>query len=570
MSQRPPFALLPILEWGRSYRREWLGADVVAGLTTAAVVIPKAMAYATIAGLPVQAGLYTALVPLAIYAVLGTSRVLSVTTTTTLAILAAASLGEVVPGGEPELLLRAGVTLAFLVGVLLAAASLLRLGFVADFISEPVLVGFKAGIGLVIVLDQVPKLLGVHIGKGTFLQKVAMVVGAIPETSLPTLAVGAGTLGVLVLMERRLPRLPAPLVAVVAAIAAVALLDLPARGVAVVGEIPRGLPSLVLPDLSLAGSLWAGAMGIALMSFTETSAAARAFFRSGDPPIRPNQELLATGVANAAGALFGALPAGGGTSQTAVNRVAGAQTQLSGVVNAGATLLVMLFLAGPMGLLPSATLAAVVIAYSVGLVELAAFRKILQVRRMEFAWALVALVGVVALGTLKGIVVAIIVSMVALVQQSADPPVYEVARKRGTNVFRPRSADHPDDETFPGLLLVRIERTIFFANAARVGQKLVGLVEAASPRVVALDLRGVPDIEYTALMALVSAEERLRTNGVMLWLVGLTPGVVALVKRTPLWETLGPARLHFNLEQAVAAYAASGGARTAGVAAESR
>ena len=548
---------LPFLNWITDYRKEWARFDVIAGLTTAAVVIPKAMAYATIAGLPVQIGLYTALIPMVIYAVLGTSRVLSVSTTTTIAILTAAEMGRVAPDGDPGMLIRATVTLTLLVGAILLVASVLRLGFVANFISDPVLIGFKAGIGLVIVLDQLPKLLGIHFDKGTFLHNVVATVREIPHTSLPTFAVGAATIVLLVGIERLLPRAPAPLIAIAGGIAAMSLLGLQARGVATVGQVPSGLPSFVPPDISLVALLWPGAMGIALMSFTETIASARAFAVSGDPPLLPNRELLATGLANAGAAFWGSMPAGGGTSQTAMNRRVGARTQLAELVTAAATLVTMLLLAGPMGLMPQATLAGVVIVYSVGLIQLDGFRAILRVRRTEFIWALVALAGVLLLGTLKGILVAIVVSVLALAQQVASPPVYVLGRKPGTNVFRRRSEEHPEDELFPGLLLLRVEGRIFFLNARRIGEKVESLLEEAKPKVVAVDLSGVFDLEYTALKALIEADKRLAESGVSIWLVGLTPGVLETVQRSALGKTLGRERMHFNLEAAVQKYLGS-------------
>jgi high affinity sulfate transporter 1 len=543
-----------ILDWARGYRKEWLRLDVIAGLTAAAVVIPKAMAYATIAGLPVQVGLYTALVPMLIYAVLGTSRPLSVSTTTTIAILVGAELAVVAANSDPAALIRATTTLTLLVGVILIAASVLRLGFVANFISDPVLIGFKAGIGLVIVLDQLPKLLGVHFPKGNFFHNLLATVKAIPDASLPTLAVGVITILLLVGVERLFPKAPAPVIAVVAGIAAMSLLGLQDYGVATIGEVPRGLPSFISPDLSLVAVLWPGALGIALMSFTETIAAGRAFAMSGEPPLVPNRELLATGLANVGAAVWGSMPAGGGTSQTAVNRRAGARTQLAELVTAGATLLTLMLLAGPMGLMPQATLAGVVIVYSIGLIELAGFRGILEIRRLELVWAVVAMAGVVLLGTLQGILVAIVLSVVALAQQVANPPLYVLGRKPGTNVFRPRSDEHPEDESFPGLLLIRLEGRIFFLNAARIGEKIRPLVEQLNPSVVAIDLSGVFDLEYTALKALIEAEARLADRGVSLWLVGLAPGVLNVVQRSSLGKTLGPDGLHFNLEIAVEKY----------------
>jgi MFS superfamily sulfate permease-like transporter len=309
-----------------------------------------------------------------------------------------------------------------------------------------------------------------------------------------------------------------------------------------------------LPDFSLIIQLWPAAVGIALMSFTETIAAGRAFAGSGEPTPQPNRELLATGLANAGGALLGAMPAGGGTTQTAVNRLAGARSQAAELVTAAGTLVTMLLLAPYIGLMPEATLAAVVIVYSIGLIKPAEFRTILKVRRTEFVWALVALAGVMLLGTLQGILVAIIVSLIALAYQVADPPVHVLGRKPGTNVYRPRSKEHPEDETFPGMLMVRTEGRIFFANAARIAEKMKPLITQAMPKVVAFDLGGVFDLEYSALKMLTEAEERNRERGILLWLVGLNPSVLAVVQRSPLGKTLGRDRMFFNLEQAVARY----------------
>jgi sulfate permease, SulP family len=548
-------ARIPMPSWLIEYRKEWLRPDVIAGVTAAAVVIPKAMAYATIAGLPVQVGLYTVFLPMLIYALLGTSRPLSVSTTTTLAILTGAEFVEVAVKGDPASLLAASVMLTLLVGSILVLAGLLRLGFVANFISEPVLIGFKAGIGIVIVVDQIPKLLGVHFEKGSFFfRNLLALAKSIPETSMITLAVGVVMIAVLLAMEHYVPRAPAPLIAVAIGIIGVSALGLQGLGLQTVGTVPKGLPSFARPDLTLALELWPGALGIALMSFTETIAAGRAFAKSGEPSPRANQELLATGFANLGGAFLGAMPAGGGTTQTAVNRLAGARTQMAELITAGVALITMLFLAPLIGLMPQATLAAIVIVYSIGLIKPAEFRAVRKVRRMEFRWALIALGGVVLLGTLKGILVAIIISLVGLAYQVADPPVKALGRKRGTNVFRPLSKDHPDDETFPGLLLLRLEGRIFFANAARIGQKMRLLVDASKPKIIAVDLSGVIDLEYTALKTLIEAERKERERGVLLWLVGLNQEVLAMVMRSQLGETLGRERMFFNLEMAVTKY----------------
>ncbi|MEE7448753.1 sodium-independent anion transporter [Methylobacterium radiotolerans] len=528
--------------------------DLVAGLTAAAVVLPKAMAYATVAGLPVAVGLYTAFVPGIIYGLLGSSRVLSVSSTTTLAILTGAELGSVVPDGDPAKLLAAMATLTALVGVLLMTARLLRLGFVASFISVPVLTGFKAGIGLVILLDQAPKLLGLHIAKQSFFADLASLVRHLTDTSLPTLAVAGATLAVLVGMERLKPHSPAPLVTVAAAIAASWLLSLSALGVATVGTIPQGLPSLTLPDPTLVQALLPGAIGIALMSFTESIASGRAFAAPGDPSIDANRELVATGAANLGGAFLGSMPAGGGTSQTGVVRSAGGRTQVASLVTASAALATMLLLAPVLGLLPQATLAALVIVYSVGLIQPGEFRAIYKVRRMEFRWAVVAAVGVLVFGTLQGIVVAIVLSLLGLSLQTAHPRVSVIARKRGADVLRPLTSEHPDDETFEGLLILRPEGRLYFANAQNVADRIRTLVAEHAPRIVVLDFSRVPDIEYSALQML---QEAVRRPSVTFWLVDLNPGVLEMVRRAGLDQELGADRLMFNTRKAIERYEAA-------------
>jgi sulfate permease, SulP family len=538
----------------RQSKTPTLRFDVVAGLTAAAVVLPKAMAYATVAGLPVAVGLYTAFTPMILYALLGSSRVLSVSSTTTLAILAGTQLDLIVPDSNPAQLIMATATLTALVGAILLLARLMRLGFVANFISAPVLTGFKAGIGLVIVLDQVPKLLGIHIAKQGFFRDLFSIAHHIPETSLLTLAVAVVTLLVLIGMERLLPHSPAPLVAVGGGIAAVWFFSLQTAGVSIVGTIPQGFPSLTMPDLSLIERLVPGALGIALMSFTETIAAGRAFARPEDPPIDANRELIATGAANLGGAVFGAMPAGGGTSQTAVVRAAGGQSQKASLVTAGTAAATMLLLAPLLGLLPNATLAAVVIVYSVGLIQPVEFVAIRKVRTMEFRWAIIAAVGVLLFGTLKGIVVAIIVSLIGLASQVAYPRVSVIGRKRGADVLRPLSPEHPDDETFDGLLIVRPEGRLFFVNAQYVAEQIRALVTQHKPRVLAVDMSRVPDIEYSALQMLIESDKRGTERGAVVWLVGLNPGALEVVRKAGLDERLGRERMLFNTRAAIERY----------------
>ena len=396
--------------------------DIVAGLTAAAVVLPKAMAYATVAGLPVAVGLYTAFVPMVIYALLGSSRVLSVSSTTTLAILTGTELGLVVPDGDPAMLVTATATLTALVGAMLLLARLMRLGFRRQL-------HFRAGADRLQGRDRPRDRAGPGAEAAGHPHHQAGILRRSPQRraarsrdvadharggrrDVPRADRNGSACGRT--LRRRWSRSAAAS---------------PRRGssacrhwgVSTVGLIPQGFPSLTLPDPALIEQLVPGALGIALMSFTETIAVGRAFARPGDPPIDANRELIATGAANLGGALLGAMPAGGGTSQTAVVRAAGGRSQMASLVTAGVAVATMLLLAPLLGLLPHATLAAIVIVYSVGLIQPAEFRAIRKVRTMEFRWAVVAALGVLMLGTLEGIVVAIIVSLIGLASQSRQP-----------------------------------------------------------------------------------------------------------------------------------------------------
>ena len=529
------------------------------GITTAAaVVIPKGMAYAVIAGLPVQAGLYVAFVPMLVYALLGSSRQLSVSSTTTLAILTATELALAVPDGNPARLMAAASTLALLTGGFLLLAGFLRFGFLANFISDPVLSGFKAGIGLVIIVDQLPKLLGMHIDKGGFLQNVLSILQHIPDAHVPTLILGVILFALLFGMEHLLPRVPAPLIAVALGIAAAGILGLKESGVSLTGPIPAGLPAPAIPDLSLWRVLWPGALGIALMSFVESIAASRSFARQGDPRPVPDRELIALGAANLAGSFFMVLPAGGGTSQTAVNAGAGARSQVAQLVTVAVVLATLLFLSPLISLLPLTVLAAVVIATTLPLINPADFRAIQRIRRTEFYWALIACAGVVVLGTLAGITVAVAISVLTLFYQAANPLVYAVGRKPGTEIYRPLTGEHPDDETLPGLLILRTEGRMNFASAPQVGEKMWPMIRESRPRVLIFECSGIPDFEYTALRALIAVEEKLRAEGITLWLSALNPEALRVVERSPLGNTLGRERMFFNLREAVKAYEARG------------
>jgi sulfate permease, SulP family len=355
-------------------------------------------------------------------------------------------------------------------------------------------------------------------------------------------------------LQRFLPRVPASLVTVAAGVATSALMGLSRLGVELVGEVQGGLPSFALPEVALFAHLWPAAIGIALMSFVETSAAGQAFRGADEPRPESNRELLALGLTNLMGGLFHNMPSGGGTSQTAVNRQAGARSQIAGLVTAALVVAVLFFLAPLVHLMPQATLAAVVAVPCAGMIRVRDFRAILRVRAMEFSWAIAAVIGVVLVGTLRGIFVAVALSLLALIYHGNRRPVFVLGRKPGTDVFRPRSTAHPDDETFPGLLMIKTEGLIHFANAQRVGDLVWPLVYEHQPRVLVLDCSAIPDFEYTALKMLTEAERKLRQSGISLWLAALNPEPLQLIQKSELGKTLGRERMYFNLEQAVKSF----------------
>jgi SulP family sulfate permease len=544
---------IPLLSWLPAYQSRWLRGDLLAGVTTAAVVIPQAMAYAALAGLPVEVGLYASLTPMVVYALLGTSRVLSVSVTSTISLLTAAVLSGAVSTTDPSEILVAAGTLAVLVGLLLILAGIFRLGFLANFISAPVLAGFKAGIGVVILVGQIGKALGYSVPKGSFLETLIETMRGLDEANGAAISIALLVLAILILLPRFSRRLPAALVAVAAGIVAAALLNRAGADVKLVGDIPSGLPSFQMPDFGLVRTLLPGALGIALMSFTESIAASRAFAEQNDPVVDANQELLALGAANVAGGFFQAYPGGGGTSQTAVNKESGAKTQVAALATALTVALTLLVLAPLVSRIPEPALAALVLAAAAGLIQVGEFRAIGRYRTAELIWALVAFSGVLLLGVLAGILVAVALSVLMLLYAANHPPAYAVGRRPGTDIFRSLE-DHPDDETFPGLLIVRTEGGMNFASVRNARDKLHQLVVESEPRVVILECSAIRDIEYTALMVLTEAERKMARAGVTLWLVGLNPEPFQRIRASPLGQTLGDERMFPNLRRAVSFY----------------
>ncbi len=501
---------VPLLTSLRNYQLPWLKFDLVAGLTVWAVLVPEALAYAAIAGVSPVVGLYAAPPALVLYAVFGSSRHLVTGPMAATAALSAAAVADVVAGGTSKFAAYTAA-LALITGVLALAAWLLRLGFVANFVSEPVLKGFIIGLALTIAVGQLPKLFGIEKAKGDFFEQLWGFVTHLGDTQGLTLVVGAGSLALVLVLRRFLPAVPGPLVVVVIGIAAVKLFDLAAHGVAIVGPIAGGLPAFGLPhDIGPAGygKLVAAAVGITLVGFVEGLGAAKTYATRDGYEIDANRELLALGAANVGSGLSAGMIVNGSLSKTAVNGSAGARTQMSGLLVAVLTVLTLLFLTGLFEDLPEATLAAVVIAAVVELIDVRAMVKLYRVysgplgriyglaARADFIAASAALLGVLIFETLPGLFIGITVSVVLLVYRASRPHLARLGASPvdGSWVDVER---HPDAASRPGIVVVRMEGGLFYVNAEAVRHEILALVDDTT-RAVVFDAQSVPAIDVTA------------------------------------------------------------------------
>ena len=534
-----------IAPWLRGYRRDWFSRDAVAGVVAACVVVPQAIAYAGLAGLPVQVGLYAALVPMVVYALLGSSRALSVSVTSTISILTASAIAASADGPSRAALL------AILVGVILLVAGLARLGFLADLISLPILTGYKAGTGLFILSGQLGKVLGISVGGKGFIENVGDLISGLGHISGATLALGAATLALLVWMRRAVPKIPGPLVAVALGIVAVQVLDLTAHGVAVVGSVKSGLPPFGVPSFTGWRILAPAAAGIALMSAVESLAAGRALVKADDRPVDANRELVALGAASVGGGLFSAYPSGGGLSQSVVQSDAGARTQLASVVCAAVVALVLTALTGVLAHLAQATLGALVIVAAVALINPAEIARIARVRRRDFVLSLIALAGVLVFGVLDGVILAVAASIGVLVYQTNRPPVDRLGIDPATGDLRELQPGEPSGLS-PGVIAVRPRGRLFFANARRVCQNITEIVanEDPPPRIVIVDFIATPDLEVTAVAAIHEMSNALRQNGVQVWGAGFSPEEGRMFRG---WGPDPNARGFATVERAIAA-----------------
>jgi high affinity sulfate transporter 1 len=546
----------PILSWVPGYQRGWLRPDVIAGLTVCAILVPEGMAYADLAGMPPETAFYAAPIALLAYAVLGSSRQLVVAVSSAIAIMSAATITGLAAAGSVE---YAALTaaLAILAGLVSIAAGALKLGRIAQFFSESVLLGFVFGLALLITIKQIPKLLGIEAHGESALDLVRDMIPHLRETDLLTLAVGLAGIAGMIVLERRLPRVPAALVVLLGSIAVSVVFDLQGRGVHVVGDLPAGLRGPTLPGVGLDALplLLAGAVGIALVAFAEAIGPANEFAKEHGGKIDPNRELIAIGAANTGAGLFTGFPIGSSLSKSAANDRAGARTPASLVTAAAATALVALFLTPLFEPLPEATLGAIVVVAVAGMMKVAKMRQLWQLRRVDFWLAMIALVGVLVVPTLEALGIAVAVSLGLLIWRSSQARLTFLGRARGG--LEPVDLETAHEAAIPGLLIVRPDEMLFFANVASVRDAIIDVATEAEPRpkVVLLDLSLTPEVDVPVVEAVVDMHQRLAGAGIELWLSHLQPGARDLLDRAGVLATVGPDRVYARVIDGIVAFA---------------
>ena len=520
--------------------------DLIAALTVAALAVPSAMAYAELAGLSPVAGLYALLLPTVAYALLGSSRQLVVGPEGSISALVGASVLASAAAGSPEAAELAAM-LALLVAACFLIARLARLGWIADYLSRPVLIGYIHGVAVVLVISQLPKLLGLDIDAANPLPQLVEIVRELGDIQSTTLVVGAVALGILLPLRFLAPRVPAALLVVVGAVIASGWLDLASHGVAVVGDIPSGLPELAAPSLSLADTLALApaALGIFVVCFADAILTARSFAGRHNEHVDVGQELVAMGAAQAAAGLTQGLPLGASGSRTAVNDAMGARTQVAGLLAATSVVLVLLFLTGPIADLPKAVLGAVIVSAAVGLVEPAAWRALFDTDRVEFTIAAVTTAGVVAVGVLEAIIFAAGLSIVDVVRRSAQPhdAVLGWVERLG------RWADiavHRDAKVVPGVVVYRLDDRLFFANQSYVKGRVREAIRGATvpPHDLVLDAEGITHIDSAGLDALADLSDDLARDGVTLRVARMKTPVQDRLEDAGIAERIG--RDHFH------------------------
>jgi high affinity sulfate transporter 1 len=552
----------------RSYRREWLAKDIVAGVVLTTLLVPQGMAYAELAGLPPITGLYTSILCLLGYAVFGPSRILVLGPDSSLGpMIAATILPLIAAKGDPERAVALASMLAILVAAIMILASVAKLGFIADLISKPTMIGYMNGLALTILVGQLPKLFGFKVEADGFIgELLGFVKGLAHGEAVPAAAaVGIAGIVVILLLQRWLPKIPAVLIMVVLAIAATSVFDLAGHNVGLVGVLPKGFPPLTIPHIRLSdlGPLFAGALGIVVVSLADTISTASAFAARTGQEVNGNGEMIGIGVANLAAGLFQGFPVSTSGSRTAVAERSGAKTQLTGVVGAALIILMIVLLPGLFRNLPQPALAAVVITASLSLADIPGTARLWRQRKTEFALSITAFLGVALLGVLPGIAIAVVLSILNVFRRAWWPYDTELGRVQGLDGYHDTNL-HPDAQHLPGLVIYRFDGPLFFANAKTFRDQVRRMTQADPPPTwILIAAEPVTDVDTTASDVLEDLDEALNARGISLVFAELKDPVREKIERYGLTRTIDPNHFFPTIEAAVAAFRQQTGAQWA-------
>lgn len=556
MFRRTIARFFPIVDWLSDSTPQTIRVDLLAGIALAGLLVPEGMAYAGIAGVPPQMGLYSAMAGMFVYALFGTSRQLAVTATSSSAAMLAALVAPLAGGDATRYaVLASGAALA--AGIVFLLGGALKLGAVSEFISKPVLKGFVFGLALTIMLKQAHKLTGVSSGQGNFFRLVWHVITSFRELNLWTCAVGAVALAVMFLLGAFAPRVPSALVVLLLGVLSVSWFGLKGHGVEVVGTIHAGMPSLALPRIGQdeIADVFVGAIGIVLVLTAEALAAARTFAAKHKVEIHPNQELCAMGAANIASGLMGGIIVGGGMSGTAANDSSGAHSQLSTIASSICVALTLAYLLPLIQNLPEAVLGAIVVHAVAHLVDVSSLRYYARLHIGSLLAALIALLGVLQMGILKGLIFAVGMTLVALMQRLSASQDSVLGRLPGTDNFAD-VARHPEAEHIPHLLIFRPNGMIFFANANRIRNHIRELtrLQPTPPRAVLINLEASPQVDLTSLEMLEQLRDELQQLGIKIYFARVADRVHDLFERSGFLDRVGRDRIFPGVDLAVKAF----------------
>jgi high affinity sulfate transporter 1 len=548
-----------------SYRREWLFKDLIAGLVLTALLVPQGMAYAELAGLPPITGLYTSILCLVGYALFGPSKILVLGPDSSLGPMIAATILPLLgANGDPKRAVALASMLALLVGATTALAGIAGLGFIADLISKPTMIGYMNGLAVTILVGQLPKLFGFSVDAKGFIGDVVGFVKGVANGETVPAALTVGVLGLIVIFafERLLPRVPGVLIAVVLSIIAVSVFDLAEHGVSLVGTLPQGFPPFTIPHVGLSdmGPLVIGALGIAVVSLADTISTASAFAARSGQEIDGSREMVGIGAANLAAGLFQGFPVSTSGSRTAVAEQAGAKTQVTGLVGAVAITLILLLVPGLLRNLPQPTLAAVVIAASLSLADIPATVRLYRQRRVEFSLAVAAFLGVVLLGVLPGIGIAVALSIVNVFRRAWWPYQTVLGRVPQIPGFHDIRS-YPTAEQLPGCVIFRFDAPLLFANARTFRDQIRLLTRSEpAPRWIIIAAEPITDVDTTASDMLHDLDVALNAEGISLVFAEMKDPVREKIERYELLETIDPSHFFPTLDAAIAAFRAESGA----------